>query len=210
MLNVKDRKVLFVDRNQELIDILEANYEEGFMDVLGTDGDQTLNEALSIRPYDYEAEFHCGDFFDVPARTFVSPANSFGYMDGGIDLVYVQKFGWDLQRKTMKTIEDTTTFGELFVGEARKVPVQDADKHNDWTWMICAPTMRMPQPVPQIHAFLSARAATWCWLTELPYSPTLAMPGMGTATGKIPYPQAAYAMLTGVNAAFRKYFKEKT
>lgn len=35
----------------------------------------------------------CGSIFDLAADAIVSPANSFGHMDGGIDLVYSHFFG---------------------------------------------------------------------------------------------------------------------
>lgn len=44
-----------------------------------------------------EVEVSHGDIFDLSADAIVSPANSFGFMDGGIDLVHSQHFGWSLQ-----------------------------------------------------------------------------------------------------------------
>lgn len=64
----------------------------------------------------YSLQTSCGDIFqgapavdaivrpqDVVQKTLtfspclqVSPANSFGFMDGGIDMVYSLHFGWDL------------------------------------------------------------------------------------------------------------------
>jgi hypothetical protein len=46
-----------------------------------------------------EVEVSCGDIFGVKADAIVSPANSFGYMDGGIDLVYSRFFGWELESR---------------------------------------------------------------------------------------------------------------
>ena len=37
------------------------------------------------------------EILESSADAIVSPANSFGYMDGGIDLVYLHRFGWELQ-----------------------------------------------------------------------------------------------------------------
>lgn len=34
-----------------------------------------------------------------------SPANSFGFMDGGIDFEISERFGWDLQKKLQQTIK---------------------------------------------------------------------------------------------------------
>jgi hypothetical protein len=36
---------------------------------------------------------HHGSIFDSQADAYVSPANSFGFMDGGIDMMYSQRFG---------------------------------------------------------------------------------------------------------------------
>jgi hypothetical protein len=38
-----------------------------------------------------------GDIFAEPADAVVSPANSFGFMDGGIDMGYSLRFGWHVQ-----------------------------------------------------------------------------------------------------------------
>ena len=35
---------------------------------------------------------HRGSIFDVACDAVVSPANSFGFMDGGIDALYVDRF----------------------------------------------------------------------------------------------------------------------
>ena len=37
---------------------------------------------------------HRGSLFDLSCDAVVSPANSFGFMDGGIDMLYSQFFGW--------------------------------------------------------------------------------------------------------------------
>jgi hypothetical protein len=58
-----------------------------------------------------------GDIFELKADAIVSPANSFGYMDGGIDLVYVQRFGWELQDRLQSHLKEQHD-GELPVGQA--------------------------------------------------------------------------------------------
>ena len=40
---------------------------------------------------------HRGSILDVACDAVVSPANSYGFMDGGIDMVYSQFFGWHVQ-----------------------------------------------------------------------------------------------------------------
>lgn len=55
---------------------------------------------------------------DILARTadaILSPANSFGFMDGGIDLLYSNFFGWELQDRLQKSIREEHA-GEVPIG----------------------------------------------------------------------------------------------
>jgi hypothetical protein len=45
-----------------------------------------------------------GDLLAVARHCIVSPANSYGFMDGGIDLVYLRHFGQDLERRVRAAI----------------------------------------------------------------------------------------------------------
>src|SRR5262245_39700765 len=59
-------------------------------------------------------ERHCGDLPDVTVHrgsildlevdAVVSPANSFGFMDGGIDHLYSDRFGWHVQEGLQELI----------------------------------------------------------------------------------------------------------
>lgn len=96
-----------------------------------------------------------GDIFQDEADALVSPANSFGFMDGGIDLVFSEQCGWDLQARVQERIR-RDFHGELLVGQAFVVPTLDAV----WRHLICAPTMRVPADVSGTpNAFLAFRAA---------------------------------------------------
>ena len=44
-------------------------------------------------------EIHHGDIFATEPDAVVSPANSFGFMDGGIDGVYTRVFGRGVQER---------------------------------------------------------------------------------------------------------------
>jgi O-acetyl-ADP-ribose deacetylase (regulator of RNase III) len=96
-----------------------------------------------------------GDIFGVTADAIVSPANSFGYMDGGIDLVYSQFFGWEVEDRLRAIILEKYD-GEIPVGQAEIVPTA----HKTIPFLISAPTMRVPMNVANTaHAYLSFRAA---------------------------------------------------
>jgi O-acetyl-ADP-ribose deacetylase (regulator of RNase III) len=96
-----------------------------------------------------------GDIFELKADAIVSPANSFGYMDGGIDLVYVQRFGWELRDRLQSHLKEQHD-GELPVGQATIVETLDTEI----PYLISAPTMRVPTNVSTtLNAYLAFRAA---------------------------------------------------
>lgn len=128
----------------------------------------------------------CEDIFSSRADAIVSPANSFGFMDGGIDLVYMRRFGWGLQSRLQTMIAEEWA-GELPVGHAVVVPTDDPDI----PWMISAPTMRVPEDVRgTVNAYLAFRAVllaieTHNSHTDRPIRSVLC-PGLATLTGRMP------------------------
>lgn len=68
---------------------------------------------------------HEGDILANKADAILSPANSFGFMDGGIDLAYSNFFGWDLQDRLQETLRREHA-GELPVGGAVVTPTPHA------------------------------------------------------------------------------------
>jgi O-acetyl-ADP-ribose deacetylase (regulator of RNase III) len=99
-----------------------------------------------------------GDIFagDVPAAdAIVSPANSFGYMDGGIDAVYLQHFGPEMAGR-LRTLLKAAWDGELPVGCAAIVETGD----RAIPYLVSAPTIRVPMDVSEtVNAYLAFRAA---------------------------------------------------
>jgi O-acetyl-ADP-ribose deacetylase (regulator of RNase III) len=83
-----------------------------------------------------------------------SPANSYGYMDGGIDLAYRTHFGPGIQTLLQRFIHNTFG-GMLPVGEAVIIPTQN----DRIPRMIAAPTMERPSDVKGTqNAYLAMRA----------------------------------------------------
>lgn len=127
---------------------------------------------------------------DVAAQAVVSPANSYGWMRGGIDASYARAFpGIEQQvRSTVLAYHG----GELPIGEAVVVPTGEVVPE----WLISAPTMREPGerlPEDSVHPYLAARAVFQLWRdgrfehgTEISRAvATIAMPGLGTGVGGI-------------------------
>jgi len=69
---------------------------------------------------------HRGSILDIQCDAVVSPANSFGFMDGGIDALYMNFFGSDIQMRVRRQIYDHHD-GELLVGEADIVETGSSD-----------------------------------------------------------------------------------
>ena len=136
-----------------------------------------------------------GDILSLPVDAVVSPANSFGFMDGGLDALYTRFFGPQLQERLQRMIRAQAD-GELLVGQA--LPVETG--HARIPWCISAPTMRVPRRLESAEAaYLATRAAVRCALAAGVES--VAIPGMGTGTGGLPPAQAAWAMLRGIRDA---------
>ena len=136
---------------------------------------------------------HRGSIFDVTCDAVVSPANSFGFMDGGIDLLYSMAFGWGVQERLQRLIRERH-HGELIVGAADIVPTDNVDI----PYVIAAPTMRVPMVLEEtVNPYLAARAALLLVkhgvfaVGEHAGQPvasvvkTIAFPGLGTGVGRV-------------------------
>lgn len=98
---------------------------------------------------------HRGSIFEVACDAVVSPANSFGFMDGGIDALYTQQFGWGVQTRLQQQIR-ALHHGELLVGNAAIVDTENPRI----PFLIAAPTMRVPMILADTaNPYLAARAA---------------------------------------------------
>ena len=133
-----------------------------------------------------------GDICHVSCDAIVSPANSFGFMDGGLDQQLSLRFGWHLQDRVQAAIK-SRPMGELLIGEALIVPTDDAAV----PWLICAPTMRVPMRIStSIHAYLAMKAlliAARDHRHEVPIE-SVAVPGLGTGIGRI-HPEIAASQM---------------
>src|SRR5262249_51293856 len=86
-------------------------------------------------------EVRQGGLCEVPADASVSPANSFGMMDGGIDWDLRERFGYEIEDAVRDRI--AAWGGLLPVGEAIVVETGD----DEVPYLISAPTMEVPMVV---------------------------------------------------------------
>lgn len=136
---------------------------------------------------------HRGSIFDLSCDAVVSPANSFGFMDGGIDMLYTQHFGWHVQERLQEAIREDH-HGELLVGAGEIVETDDPNL----PFLVAAPTMRVPTILrDSVNPYLAARAAlllvthgtfsrgTYAGEKIVDYVDSLAFPGLGTGVGRV-------------------------
>jgi O-acetyl-ADP-ribose deacetylase (regulator of RNase III) len=140
-----------------------------------------------------DVTIHRGSILDLSVDAVVSPANSFGFMDGGIDHLYSSRFGWEVQDRLQQLIR-TRHHGELLVGAAEIV-----ETGNDRIpYVIAAPTMRVPMILTDtVNPYLAARAVFLLIQRGVVPSGALAgeavsdavssvaFPGLGTGVGRV-------------------------
>ena len=130
----------------------------------------------------------------------VSAANSFGLMDGGVDLAITNYFGGELQTRVQAFIIDNYN-GEQPVGTSFIIET----KHPDHAYLAHTPTMRVPMPINDTdnvyQAMKAMLQAVKSFNAEKERIKTVVCPGLGTATGRVPVEEAARQM----ELAYRYY-----
>lgn len=150
-------KYILFDKNKDMVD----SWHEFFHD----------------RP---DVEIVLGDLNSIDCDAIVSPANSFGFMDGGIDYAISVRLGWGLQSKLQQMIKELPE-GELLVGTALVIETGDSSI----PFMISAPTMRVPTNFnisTSINAYLAMKATLIKAKGHNGIS-KVAIPGFCTGTG---------------------------
>ncbi len=133
-----------------------------------------------------EVEVKCADLLVEAHDTVVSPANSAGFMDGGIDAAYVRVFGASIEAEIRKRV--SWSAGGLAVGASLSVRVNHPRVHR----LIVAPTMEHPESVPAINA-RRAMAAILRRASEENVQ-HLFCPGLCTGVGQVDPVEAAEQM----------------
>lgn len=163
-----------------------------------------LNPAVTEACAQYGFKTITGDILNEPG-ILVSPANSFGYMDGGIDLAYARRYRGLEDRVKAEIMYGHR--GEMPVGLALPVPIPEGKIH---PYLIVAPTMRTPATDLRgtVNAYLAMRAAAGCYLRVMEQRKMsgleplpLLTPGLGTLSGRMDPEVAARQMAEGVDAA---------
>ena len=133
---------------------------------------------------------HHGDFFSLKTDCVVSPANSFGFMDGSLDLVISETLGWQVQTKLQILLNEKYN-GELLVGQA--VLVETDNK--EIPYCISAPTMRIPMLLTgTVNVYLAAKAIFRVLKENKDKINIVTISGLGTGVGRVPFSVCANQM----------------
>lgn len=169
---------------------------------------------IKFNTVDIQTDTVCIDFNDLIQKyritCVVSPANCLGFMDGGIDAVFMEWFP-GIQKTVqdkIKTYNLTTALGRycLPIGSAQIVGTEN----RRCPLLISAPTMFLPEDVSHTknayYAFLGILFVLRKWMTYEHL--VIAVPGLATGIGKLPAQEFGRQIQQAFEDFSSKSFKE--
>lgn len=127
----------------------------------------------------FDFEFITDSIFNYPGDVLVSPANSFGVMDGSLDKLIIDNLPESTQEKVYKVISEKYN-GEIPVGQAELVELDPCN----WKYLSVSPTMRVPADISHTwNVYLAVRATLLA--AEQCNVASVIFPGMGTGVGQV-------------------------
>jgi O-acetyl-ADP-ribose deacetylase (regulator of RNase III) len=136
----------------------------------------------------------------TPGMAFVSPANSIGFMDGGVDFAYSRVMFPGVEAEVMKRIATEGMMGKL---DRRFLPIGRAliVEARKGVFLVVAPTMLLPQDVRDTHnAYHATYAAVAAALKDRRITHVV-FPGMATGVGAMSPGEALKQMTDAVRDA---------
>lgn len=151
-------------------------------------------------------EIISGDILQIPTDAIVSPANSFGFMDGGLDLHISEILGWHIEENLQNQIAQLDE-KELLIGKSITI-----ETGNDKIpYLISAPTMRVPMSfniATSVNAYLAMKAILIA-ASKNDKIQTVSIPGLCTGCGRMPFHIASNQMFLAydevINGNYRTY-----
>lgn len=151
---------------------------------------EALRRSFSERP---DVDVRHGNLLEIAFDTVVSPANSHGFMDGGIDAAFRVAFGAHFDTEVQDRIlllPDGLPVGAAFAHNVRHPTIRR---------VVVAPTMEFPESVPALNARRALAAALRC-ASSIGVE-DLFCPGLCTGVGLVTPEDASAQML----AAFLRW-----
>ena len=120
----------------------------------------------------------------------VSPANSYGSMDGGYDAAIIDYFGIQLEKAVQKYILDNF-YGEQPVGTSFTIDIPGTEQK-----LIHTPTMRLPSKIREPEIVYQCMRTTLMEAIKNKIE-SIVIPVFGGGTGMVPYRTIAKLMKMG-------------
>jgi O-acetyl-ADP-ribose deacetylase (regulator of RNase III) len=154
------------------------------------DADETVAVALrdSFRSFQEVPVSH-GDLLAVAENTLVSPANAYGFMDGGIDAAFRSFFGPGVEGRVQGAIGRRPE-GYLPIGAS--LVIQTGNERIPY--MIVAPIMLTPEPIDRQNCYRAMRAVLRIATAHEEVGRAVYCPGLGTGVGRVLPAEAAREM----------------
>ncbi|MEL6247700.1 MAG: macro domain-containing protein [Cyanobacteria bacterium J06554_6] len=173
-----------MDHNQQSVRLLLTAPEPSLFESFQAHFSEFLDVEVINERFEWVSHYDC----------LVSPANSFGMMDGGMDAAITQFFGVSLEQKVQERILEEY-LGEQPVGTCLIVETG----HPRHPFLAHTPTMRVPMSIRGTDV---PYTAMWAMLLAVRRHnkihqrkiKTVVCPGLGTGIGQIPSAEAARQM----------------
>jgi len=127
-----------------------------------------------------------GDIRDLDAEALVNPANSYGFMGGGVALSIKRNGGANIETEAIS--KAPIPIGDAIITSAGNLKAK---------YIVHAPTMEEPAQPTNLESIAKATSAALKKASDLDIS-SIAFPGMGTGVGKVPRNDAALIMLKAI------------
>lgn len=151
------------DINPEVITAVQSHPELKYIEKI-----ECYNQSILKPKFDYDA--------------IVAAGNSYGVMNGGLDLLYRNYFGQQVEDDLQNGIYlFYSKDGYIPVGESIIVPII---KTCEYEWMIYTPTMKIPSLITNLSLLTDAIKSAISIAKDNKLV-DLAMPGLGTGTGGV-------------------------
>lgn len=142
----------------------------------------------------YNTRVLLGPFQELAADAIVAPGNSFALMDGGVDLILRDEFGFEIQDQIAG--KATEVFGMPIIPVGTAI-AQELPRSKSFRYVIYTPTMEVPMNiVGTVNAYLATRAALFR-ADQLGIHSIVFM-GMGALTGGLTSSECASQMLSAI------------
>lgn len=139
-------------------------------------------------------------------EAIVSPANSFGIMDGGYDKAITDYFGLQLMKDVQEKIIDDW-HGEQPIGTSMSVAIKNRYVPKDLNYklaiLIHTPTMRTPERITDSRIVYQCMRTTLIEAIKQEVN-SIVIPAFGGLTGKVPCDIVAKMMFLAYKQVFNK------